>query len=446
MKRALQHARVAILSVGDELVLAQIEDTNAPFLARRLLEIGAMPGERRTVGDDQHAIAHAMLDLARTHVAVIVTGGLGPTLDDLTREALAEAIAIASGDSTERALLVEDPAGIAHLKMWFEDMGRVMPLINRKQALRPHASRLLANPLGTAPGVATLASAPISVYCLPGPPREMQPMFDAEVAPHLASTTHLIATRALHTVGRGESALAELLGDLMDRTRTPSVGTTARGGIVSIRIRAEGSAASARAALDATTAVCRERVGSLIFGFDDETLASSVGAMLLAQSRTLATAESCTGGLVSALLTDIAGSSAWYLGGFVVYANARKIEDVGVPSEMIARYGAVSHETAIALARGALHRMGSDYAISTTGIAGPSGGTPEKPVGCVFIAIADRCSQQVFSRRFLFVGARQAIRERAAVMALASLRAALLSDPCQSLLWAESELVRVEAI
>ncbi len=442
----MRNDAVAILSVGDELILGQIEDTNAPWIARALLAIGVMPGQRRTVGDQRGDITAALVELARTHRAVIVSGGLGPTLDDLTREALADAIAIVKQEATGSTELVEDPIGLAHLRAWFEERGRVMPPSNRKQAMRPRACELLPNPMGTAPGLATTDDAGFCVYCLPGPPREMQPMLSAVVAPRLAAPAHEIATCALHTVGLGESALAELLGDLMDRTRTPSVGTTARGGVVSIRIRASGSSESARTALASTIEACEARVGHFIFGQNDATLASCVGALLRARGRTVATAESCTGGMVSALLTDVAGSSEWLQGGFVPYANVRKMEDLAVPSAMINEFGAVSHLTAVALARGALHRTGCNYAIATTGIAGPSGGSAEKPVGTVFIAIADFAAGKVYSRRFQFAGERAAVRERSAVMSLASLRFTLIDAPMQPLLWAEAEPVHVEAI
>ena len=247
-------------------------------------------------------------------------------------------------------------------------------------------------------------------------------------------------------LGDQVTAVKQILGELMDRSRMPSVGTTAKAGIVTIRIRAEGNAIDAQRALDATVDVCRSRVSNIIFGRDEDTLESSVGALLLAHGATLATAESCTGGLVSARLTDVPGSSAWFKGGFVVYANERKMEDLGVPSSVLDEFGAVSHATAVALARGALRRTTSDYAISTTGVAGPTGGSLEKPVGTVFIAIADRARAEVCSRRFQMTGSRQTIRERSTVMALAALRNALLENPLQSLLWAESERVHVEPL
>jgi nicotinamide-nucleotide amidase len=430
--------RVAILSVGDELVLGQIEDTNAGWLARSIREIGAMPGERRTVGDDRAALGRALRDLAASHDAILVTGGLGPTLDDLTRESLCDVL---DGDD---AALVEDPAGVAHLERWFAARGRPMPASNLRQAMRPPSARLLDNPHGTAPGLAALTrDGACRIFCLPGPPNEMRPMFQSFAAPALRCDGEVVATAALHTIGLGESAVGELLGDLMARGREPSVGTTASDGIVSIRIRATGRRDAAHAALESTVALCRSRVGSVIFGRDGETLASVVGAMLAERGLMLATAESCTGGLLGARVTDIAGSSAWYAGGFVTYENARKVADLGVREETLRDHGAVSHETAIEMARGALARTGAGIALSTTGVAGPSGGSDAKPAGTVYMAVAERHGS-VYSRRFHFPGDRGTVRSRTAHLALACARFALLGEPMRALLWAEGEACRVE--
>lgn len=426
---------VAILSVGDELVLGQIEDTNASWLARELRAVGAMPSERRTVGDDRAELARALAELARAHAAVVVTGGLGPTLDDLTREALLDVI-------DPGGALVEDPAGVEHLRSWFERRGRAMPASNLRQALRPRAARLLDNPNGTAPGIAAETSAGCAIYCLPGPPNEMKPMFERFVAPALRGDS-VVLTAALHTIGMGESTLAERLGDLMVRGREPSVGTTASDGIVSIRVRASGDAPVARAALDATVAECVARAGAIVYGRDGEPLAAVVGRMLLERKHTLATAESCTGGLLGAFITEVAGSSAWYHGGFVTYENERKQADLGVRAETLAAHGAVSHETACEMARGALARTGATMALATTGIAGPTGGSDAKPVGTVYVAVALR-GVGVYSRRFHFPGDRTTVRRRTAHLALACARFALLGEPTRALLWSEAEAVRVE--
>ncbi|MCE2884654.1 MAG: competence/damage-inducible protein A [Planctomycetaceae bacterium] len=429
------NAAVAILSVGDELVLGQIEDTNAAWLARALQAIGRTPGERRTVGDDRRALADALRALASTHAAVILTGGLGPTLDDLTREALLDVV-------SPGAALVEDEAGVEHLRGWFERRGRPMPASNLRQAMRPPAARLLANPHGTAPGIAAEAGA-CRIYCLPGPPNEMKPMFDNLVAPGLRDDANVVATAALHSIGLGESALAELLGELMVRGREPSVGTTASDGIVSIRVRATGAPDVARRALEETVAQCLSRAGSVVYGRDGEPLASVVGRMLAERKLTISTAESCTGGMLGSFITDVAGSSAWYVGGAVTYANERKIVDLGVPAATIEAHGAVSHETAIAMARGALARFETDLAIATTGVAGPGGGSEAKPVGTVYVAVARR-DGDVFSRRFHFPGDRTTVRRRTAHLALACTRFLLLGEGARSLLWSEGEAVRVE--
>ena len=426
---------VAILSVGDELVLGQIEDTNASWIARALQAIGAMPGERRTVGDDRAALAGAMRELLASHAALVVTGGLGPTLDDLTREALLDAIE-PGGE------LVEDPAGVEHLRGWFERRGRAMPASNLRQAQRPRGARLLPNPNGTAPGIAARVG-PRAVFCLPGPPGEMRPMFDACVADELRDASRVVLTATLRTIGLGESSLGERLGDLMRRGREPSVGTTASDGIVSIRVRASGAPDEARRSLESTVAECRLRAGDIVFGEDDDSLASVLGAMLVSRGLSLATAESCTGGLVGAMVTEVAGSSAWYRGGFVTYENERKRDDLGVPEETMHAFGAVSHETALAMARGALSRIGADLSIATTGIAGPGGGSEAKPVGTVHVAVAVR-GGDAYSRRFHFPGNRATVRSRTAHLALACARFALLGEGARALLWSEGEAVRVE--
>jgi nicotinamide-nucleotide amidase len=252
-----------------------------------------------------------------------------------------------------------------------------------------------------------------------------------------------VLTAALHTIGLGESVLAEQLGELMQRGREPSVGTTASNGIVTIRIRSSGPSAEARVALAATVDECTARVGSIIYGRDGEPLAAAVGRLLSDRGLSLATAESCTGGLLGALVTEVAGSSAWFQGGFVTYANERKVNDLGVRSATIERFGAVSAETAIEMARGCLTATGADIAISTTGIAGPGGASETKPVGTVFVAIAMR-DGATYARRFQFPGDRATIRSRTAHLALACARFTLLGEPERRLLWSESEVVRVE--
>jgi nicotinamide-nucleotide amidase len=257
----------------------------------------------------------------------------------------------------------------------------------------------------------------------------MAPMFEAHVLPRLSPPRgRVVRTRVLHTLGLGESDLAMRLGELMDRTRNPLVGTTASQAVVSCRIRYEGGLAAPEAAalVDRTAREARERIGDYVFGEGQETIQSAVLALLRERGATLATVESCTGGLLGALLTQVPGASAAYLGGWVTYANAMKEREAGVPAALLAPGGpgAVSRDTAEAMARGGRERAGAAYALAITGVAGPDGGSDEKPVGTVWIALA--APGGVRSRRFRFMGPRENIREWSARMALAMLRLDLI--------------------
>lgn len=420
----MAHRTAAILSIGDELTLGQNLDTNSRWLSQRLSELGIITTEHATVPDDLAATRDAMLRLAQTADLVIGTGGLGPTADDLTRHALAAAM----GDD-----LVEDPASLAALQARFA--GREMPAMNRVQALRPSRGEAIPNPNGTAPGLrGTLPPRGVDVYCLPGPPREMQPMFEAQVVPALRPPAdRAVRTLALHTFGLGESHVATRLGDLMARTHSPLVGTTASGGVVTCRVRYEGPPGRADTEMAGVEADIRARLGPYLFGAGPDTLASAALTLLTARGQSLAVVESCTGGLLGSLLTDIPGSSAAFLGGWITYTDRLKQELVGVPANLFGpgRPGAVSREVAEAMARGSLDRSGADHALSITGIAGPGGGSEHKPVGAVWIALASRsaapgAAPTLLSRRFQFTGDRATIRDWAAKSAIAMLRFALI--------------------
>jgi nicotinamide-nucleotide amidase len=409
------HVTAAILSVGDELTLGQGLDTNSQWLSRQLVSLGILPVQHATVPDDLNAIRDAMLRLATAADLVISTGGLGPTADDLTRQALAAAM---------NEPLAEDPAALEQLRSWFAGRGRRMPEANRIQAQRPPSASLLQNAFGTAPGLrAALGPAGVEAFCLPGPPREVRPMFESQVRPHLRPARE-VATRAVHTFGLGESEVAERLGDLMARTHSPLVGTTVSGGVVTVRIRHEGRGGAA--AIAETEKAIRDLVGPYVFGAGDDTLASVTLDLLKQRSHTVAVVESCTGGLLGALLTDVPGSSAAVRGGWITYSNDFKMRLVGVSESIFATGGpgAVSRECAQAMARGGLERSGSDWCLSITGIAGPDGGTSDKPVGTVWTALASR-HREIETRRFVFAGERANIRDWAARSALAMLRFAL---------------------
>jgi nicotinamide-nucleotide amidase len=416
----------AILAIGDELTTGQKVDTNSAWLSARLLDRGIGTVEHATVPDEPEAIGAAIRRLARAADIVIVTGGLGPTADDLTRQGLA--IALDERD------LVEDEGALADICRWFESSGRSMPEPNRVQALRPRSATWLPNNFGTAPGLRAQIAGGAVTFCLPGPPREMRPMFEASVLPELPQPDRAVVARFLHTFGAGESQVAEMLGDLMDRDRNPLVGTTASGGVVTCRLRAEfDSKDAAEAALDETEDQVREKLGDLIFGAGDDTLQSALIGLLRARSHTLATVESCTGGLLGALLTEIAGASDVYSGGWVTYTDEMKTAEVNVPREVLGRRGAVSREVACAMARGGRAASGADWALAITGVAGPGGGSKAKPVGTVWIGLAGP-DEALDVRRFQFKGNRGDVREWSARSALGIVRLQLIGRPERTLL------------
>jgi len=402
----------AILSIGDELTLGQTQDTNARWLAGRLADRGVRTLEFRTVPDDLAAQATALRDLCGVAELVLVTGGLGPTDDDLTRDALREAI----GDG---APLVLDEPSLAALDRWFRDRGRAMPAINRRQAMRPASAECLANDAGTAPGLRARIGGSI-VMCLPGPPREMEPMFARFVEPILPRLE--MATGVVHSFGQGESLLAELLGDRMRRDRDPLVGTTASGSVVSARVRGTGSHASG-ASMDRELSEIERIWRPYAFGRGAITLAGALGQALQGRGLAMALAESCTGGLAGSLVTAESGSSAWFRGGVMCYANETKRDLCGVAQGTLDAHGAVSAPVALELARGVRGALRADWAASITGVAGPTGGSDAKPVGTVFIGIAGPAFEAV--RRVRYPGDRAIVRDRAAKTALALLRLAV---------------------
>lgn len=412
--------RAIILSIGDELILGQVADTNAEWLSAHLAEHGVMTAWRHTVPDDRAAIAAALRDAANAAELIIVTGGLGPTPDDLTREALADVLG---------APLDMYPPAREKLEQYFCARGWDMPAGNLAQAMLPRGADSLENPVGTAPGIhARLGKA--DIYLVPGVPSEMRAMFQLHLAPRLgAQTGRVILTAQLNTFGVGESRVAELLGGLMRRDRNPLVGTTVENGIVGVRVRADfPDAAACRAELERTVQAVRQRLGAAVFGVGSDSLAEQVGALLRQRRLRLATAESCTGGLLGKMLTDVPGASDFYLGGWVVYDNSLKSGLLDVPADILRTAGAVSEVVACRMAEGAARHAGADFALAVTGIAGPGGGTHDKPVGTVWIALGERVGGKVIAgaERRLLAGDRAAVRDRAAKAALNMLRLRLL--------------------
>lgn len=414
--------RAAILSIGTELTTGQCLDTNSQWLSTRLARLGTPVCLHLTVADELDEIVRAIQCAESAAELTIVTGGLGPTADDLTRQAVAAAHGLA---------LVESAEAMGQITAMFERWQRPMPESNRAQALVPQGCEVLPNRCGTAPGFRCHRDGR-SLIALPGVPREMQAMFEEHVAPVLESMPDrpCVDSIALRCFGIGEASLGETIRDLMARGRNPSVGTTASGAVLTVRIVAHGrSVDETHGLLDRDASELRRRLGSAVFGEGDATLQSAVAELLLRSGASIATAESCTGGLLAKRLTDVPGSSGYFRRGYVTYDNEAKFELLGVPEELVRRWGAVSEEVARSMANGCWAIAGADYALSLTGIAGPSGGSPpEKPVGLVYIGLADHAGVEV--RRVLFGEwlARDEIRDRAVKTALNMLRLRLLAS------------------
>ena len=409
-----------ILSIGDELILGQTIDSNSAWLSARLADRGIIPLYHKTVADDLDATVKALKLAADESDLVIVTGGLGPTQDDLTRQAFAALI---------NKPLDLHPPSLERIRAIFKQLGREMPTSNRAQALVPRGAEVLDNEWGTAPGIKLKVGKAV-IFAVPGVPHEMEKMAERYIFPLFDRGSGLaVAVASLATFGAGESIVAEKLGELMRRDRNPLVGTTVSGGVVTVRLRSVAPTADlAQKQLARIAGSVKERLGTLVFTETKQTLAEVVGLLLKAKGRRAVTAESCTGGLVAKLLSDIPGASAWFDGGWVTYANALKIQELRVAEFLIEQEGAVSEAVACAMAEGALLQSTADYSVALTGIAGPEGGTEEKPVGMVWIAIGPREGGRAVTQAecFRFPGNREVIRDRAAKTALNLLRLELM--------------------
>lgn len=409
-----------IVAVGTELLLGQILNTNARYLSQALARLGIDVYHQSVVGDNRARAAAVLRQALGRADLVITSGGLGPTEDDLTREAVADALGVGLEENREARAVVES---------YFRRRGRAAPAGNRRQWTLPAGARALANPNGSAPGFILEKDGRL-VVCLPGPPGELQPMMEAEVIPLLAAHPGrrgtVIVSRVLHLGGIGEAAAEERVADLLAGTN-PTVAPYAHPGQVDLRLTAKAATEeAARALLAPLEAAVRARLGRHLFGADDETLEAVVGERLRSRGLTLALAESCTGGMVAERITRVAGSSDYFLLGAVTYANSAKERLLGVPAETLRRHGAVSRETALAMAEGARRCGGASVAVSITGIAGPAGGTPEKPVGTVYFGLA--APEGRWWRRGAFPGDRETIRRWSAQTALYFLYSYLL-DP-----------------
>jgi nicotinamide-nucleotide amidase len=410
--------RAEIISVGTELLSGGVADTNSLYLSEELMLIGIETAFKTVVGDDEQDMEEAIRRSFGRVKIVIVTGGIGPTEDDITRKIIAKII-------KKRLVLNEEALKLIHERL--AGRGKEFVMSNDRQALVPSGARLLQNPVGIAPGFYSQEE-DLFIAVLPGVPQEMRAMFSDGLRSILEERfggRMFIRRRILRTWGLSESAVNQSLQNILKR-RVPVVGLTAKETGVDIRVISSGpTAEQSQALVDSTDAAIRNNLGDAVYGVDDQELEEVVGVLLKQRRLKLAVAESCTGGLIGGRITGIAGSSEYFERGAVVYSNTAKTEMLGVPQGLIDRHGAVSSEVAEAMALGIRQAAHTDLGLAVTGIAGPGGGTEKKPVGLVCVALAS--AQGVKSVEHRFLGTREQVRIRASQMALDLVRRHLIA-------------------
>jgi len=406
-----------IICVGNELLSGLIENSNSGFLARRLYSSGIAVREVNIIADQDSIINDSLAKALDQCDLVIITGGLGPTEDDLTREAVALYL--------DRGLILNEK-WLARMESFFASRGVIMPENNRKQAMVIEGSMLLENERGTAPGLFIEEQGKIIVV-LPGPPNEMQHMFDNKALPLIKQSNSGIQSlvKTLKCVGIGESLLEEKIKAYGQWNFAP-LSYVARGLEVDLQIKGSGSLQAAEAEIADAEALIRKILGDAVFGSGDDTLADIVAALLRGKNKTLAVVESCSGGQLANQITNIAGSSEYFMGGIVAYSLESKVNLLGLSRAKLQAEGAVNESTAVDMAKAARELFRSDYGIGITGLAGPVSDQSKKPVGLVYIAAADH--KKTLCREYIFGGGRQAIKERSSQVALNLLRLMLLSD------------------
>lgn len=410
-----------IIAVGTELLMGQTLNTNARDIARELSTLGVGVYHQAVVGDNEGRLAETFRQALDRSDLIILTGGLGPTEDDLTRETVAKVLGLP---------LEKNEAWERRMEDFFKRLQRPMVEINRRQAMVPRGGRLLPNERGTAPGI-FLEREGKTIVLLPGPPRELLPLFKEQVVPLLRERLKdcgdlaVLQSKILRVVGLGESALVEIIKDVLAQQNNPTIAPVAKGSEVHLRITARASSGEQAVALiERVVGQLRDLLGEYLYGEDDEELELAVARLLWEKEKTLALAESCSGGLLSHRLTNIPGSSTYFLAGLVTYSNEAKMQLLGVEAKVLEAKGAVSAEVATQMASGVRRLCKADIGIGITGIAGPGGDTPQKPVGLTFIALNAESIDYV--RRYEFWGSRQDIKERATQTALSLLRLHLL--------------------
>ena len=411
--------RVEVLAVGTELLLGQIVNTNGAEIGERLADAGFDHFHQTVVGDNLGRVADAIRTAVGRSDALIITGGIGPTQDDITREAICEAAGVEMRFSDDYA---------DRLRSWWERQGRVMPETNLQQAEYPDGAEMFDNPKGTAPGL-RMRVGQCWVFALPGVPQEMLPMLERDVIPFLLRESGegaaVIRSRLIRTWGESESRIAEVLGDLFDESENPTVAFLASAGEIKVRLTARAAdAASAEELIRPVEEEVRSRLGRFVFGADDQVIEAIVLDLCRDRGWTLATAESATGGMIGARITSVPGASEVYVGGVVTYATSLKESVLGVDPVVIAERGVVSEEVAIAMAEGAAAALSADVAIAVTGSAGPD--DLEQPAGTMIIAVRTPEGNRAMTRRL--PGDRERVRTYATTSALHLCRLALTGE------------------
>jgi len=405
--------KASIVSIGNEILNGQTIDTNAAYLSRELFSIGIPVISSYTVSDDVNSIVGALKLASGDADIVLATGGLGPTDDDLTRQAFGKLVG---------AELQLQNELLERIQGFFAERNLQMSAKNRIQAYIPAGTKALVNNLGTAPGIMAEVEGKL-VIAVPGVPSEMKRMFEESVLPELKRLAggQAVVIRKLKCFGAGESTIGELLGGLCQRGRNPLINCTVERGVITLDIVATARDKNrAQRMVEKDEKLVRDTLGELVYGTGEQTLADAVGQRLAKSKKTIAVAESCTGGTLAKLLTDVPGASRYFTHGWVTYSNEAKIGELGVPAELIEKYGAVSEQVAESIARCARKKAGTSFAIGITGIAGPTGASEQKPVGLVYISIDSDVGLE--TERFIFPGDRESIRLRAAQTALNMLR------------------------
>ncbi|MCB0726671.1 MAG: competence/damage-inducible protein A [Ignavibacteriae bacterium] len=410
-----------IISIGDEILIGQIINTNAAYIGEKLFSAGFPVDRTVVIGDEEQILLDELKDSTENYDITIITGGLGPTHDDITKPTLVKFF----NDRLET-----DNKVLEHVKNIFSSRNINMPEVNIAQALVPSKSKVIWNANGTAPGLMFDLNEKI-IIAIPGVPFEMKDLINNEIIPLLKKKFEkkfekVFLHKTLLTTGSGESSLNEMLGNVKEFIGNSKLAFLPSATGVRLRINAEGNSISdAEKKISAIEKIIRSKIQDYIFGENDDDLETVIGRILRERKKTLSVAESCTGGKISSRIVSVPGSSEYYIGGVCVYSNIEKIKLLNIKEGTLSKYGAVSEETAIEMAVGVREIMKTDYSISTTGIAGPSGGTDKKPVGLVWIGFSS--NEKTFAMSFLFGEERQRNIERASQRALEILRRELLN-------------------